>query len=285
MSGAPPKKPPPKPGAKAAAPPPPPEPPPPPKPADQIEKPRAFSAMDKIGSKAGPAPSAQDKTYEVLAAPAAPPADHGVKDAERLKIVSRGPTLVQAERQWLEKLQAKLMLGAPIASKKLGFGLWKKKHETKAQLAEALGQTVAPIFAKIWQFEMPAFAATEDEAIFQAPLVEVSGEPPLHPSYANDTRAYALNIHQDDVRHVAHGYVMALAHVWFRALIALKRSAGADAAVQASGLNKEQLYALEVNFCQYYVPSSLVAYFEAQPLRALAREIANRFRKVAFGGQ
>lgn len=238
--------------------------------------------MDKMGSKVGAKPT--DITYNVAAAPADLPPNHGVKDAERLKIVV-SPTLVQAERQWLEKLQAKLQIGAPIASKKLGFGLWKKKYETKQALAEALDQTIGPVMAKAWAFEQPKFVPTENEAIFAAPLQDVPGEPALHPSYLADTTAYALNIHQDDVRHVAHTYVMAFAHAWFRAVLALKRQNGVDAAMQASGLNKEQLYVLEVNFCQYYVPSSVPAYFEGQPLRAFAREIANRFRKVAFGGQ
>jgi hypothetical protein len=242
--------------------------------------------MDKVGSKVGPPPTAiPEKNYEVLAAPEVLAADHGVKDAERLKIITRGPTLAQAERQWLEKLQAKLMIGAPIASKKLGFGLWKKKYESKAVLAAALADTVGAVFAKQWAFAVPVFGPTDDEALFVAPLAEVGGAPPLHPAYLNDLSAFAFTIHQDDVRHVAHTYVMALAHTWFRHLMALRRSAGADAASQASLLTKEQLYALEVNFCQYYVPSAQAAYFENQPLRTLAREIANRFRKVAFGGQ
>ena len=62
--------------------------------------------MDKVGSKVGPPPTAQERTFEVRAAPADLPDNHGVKDAERLKHVT-SPTLVQAERQWLEKLQAK----------------------------------------------------------------------------------------------------------------------------------------------------------------------------------
>ena len=257
-----------------------------PKPLDQVEVGAKRSAMDKMGSKVGPPPTAiQEKVYEVLAAPEILAADHGVKDAERLKIITRGPTLAQAERQWLEKLQARLMIGAPIASKKLGFGLWKKKYETKAALAVALAETVGAVFAKQWAFAVPVFEPTSDETIFAATLIEVPGAPPLHPAYVSDLRAFALNIHQDDVRHVAHTYVMALAHAWFRHLIALKRTQGEDAAVQASLLSKEQLYALEVNFCQYYVPSAQAAYFENQPLRTLAREIANRFRKVAFGGQ
>jgi hypothetical protein len=283
MSAGPPPK---KPGAKQAAPAPPPPPPPPPKAADQLDKGPQRATMDKMGSKAGPAPGtapAVEKSYEVRAPQNLDP-NHGVKDAERLKIVASA-TQQQAERQWLEKLQAKLQIGAPIAAKKLGFGLWKKKYDTKAALAAALDQTIGQCLAKIWAVEAPAFAPTDNEAIFVCALHEVTGEPPLHPSYADDTLAYALNIHQDDLRHVAHSYVMAFCHWYFRALIALKRQNGPEAATQMSGLSREQLYGLEVNFCQYYVPSRLPAYFEGQPLRAFPREIANRFRKVAFGGQ
>src|SRR4051812_42259707 len=101
-AGPPPKKPPAKP---VAAPPPPP--PAPPKAADQIEKGVARTAMDKVGSKVGAPPSGQapDKSYEVHAPPPDLPDHHGIKDAERLKVVFSA-TQQQAERQWLDKLQA-----------------------------------------------------------------------------------------------------------------------------------------------------------------------------------
>ena len=110
-------------------------------------------------------------------------------------------------------------------------------------------------------------------------LPELSGEPPLHPAYVADAEIFVMQVAHDDLKHVAHAYAMTLAHTFFRTVLAEKR-AGAPLRMP-----EPLVYLLEVNACQYYVPHALAAYFEAQPLRALMREVGNRFRKVAFGGQ
>src|SRR5262249_32510801 len=121
--------------------------------------------------------------------------------------------------------------------------------------------------------------------LFLGAWAELPGDPPLHPSYVADADAFGLSVFQDDVKHVAHSYVMALAHGYVRAVIAEKRARSAGDVAAARGLTEEQLSVLEANLCQYYVPRSLSAYFENQPMRSFPRELANRFRKVAFGGQ
>ena len=103
----------------------------------------------------------------------------------------------------------------------------------------------------------------------------------MHPDYVTDQNAFGLKVFQEEVKHVAHSWVMAIGHGFVRALVAAERAGMPEAATATP----EQLYVFEANLCQYYVPESVAAYFENQPMRLFARELANRFRKVAFGGQ
>jgi hypothetical protein len=261
-----------------------PPPPAPPSVSDGMDK-SARSSIEKTLARPKTQPSEPLETpYRVVSAGDLAP-EHGRKDAERLRILTRSPLYLQEEKRWLVTLGAKLQLHSNAAVRKLGHGLWKKKYPDKHALAAALHAHVSPIFGKVWGVSFEAPEALDDERFFLA-WPDIEGEPALHPAYVDDARAYDFVIHQDDTKHVCHGYVMALCHVWFRALLAQKRKEGADFALsRATGFSRAQLHAMEVNLVQHYVPSSESAYFEGQPLRSSAREVANLFRKLAFGGQ
>jgi hypothetical protein len=249
-------------------------------PSDGIDKGPKQSGIERLGSKTGTAAGERDLTVR-------PPAEGLVaqKELERLKILTRAPIYQQAQKRWLEKLASKLQMPGPLAARKLGFGPWKMKYESKTLLAAALVHNIGPVFAKQLGFDVRALTEAGEDRYAMA-FVDVPGEPPLHPQYALDAPAFELLINQDDIKHVCHGYVMLVCHAWFRSLVERKRSNGMDSAVDAThGLTPEHVFVLEVNMCQHYVPASSAAYFEGQPIRALGREVANTFRKLAFGGQ
>lgn len=215
-----------------------------------------------------------------VAAPAA--GELGLKNAERLRILMRAPSYQTAEKAWLDRLEAKFRIGVTQAARKVGFGPWKKKYSAAAELTAALQTHFLPLLSRdIGLALAPLVVAGDDLWLGEWPMLP--GEPELHHDYVADHAAFGFTVFQDDVKHVAHTYAMAIAHGFVRSAVAEKRLQPEAAALY--GLSAEQLYVFEANLCQYYVPHSLLAYFENQPMRSFGRELANRFRKVAFGGQ
>lgn len=208
--------------------------------------------------------------------------DLGLKNAERLRILMRAPSYQTAEKTFFDKLEAKFRIGVSQAARKVGFGQWKKKFAGATELTQALQTYFLPALSRDLGIALPPLQAAGED-LWLGAWPELAGEPPLHPDYVADAAPFGFTVFQEEVKHVAHSYAMAVTHGFLRTAVAAKRAQPEAAALH--GLSAEQLYVFEANLCQYYVPHTLAAYFENQPMRLFARELANRFRKVAFGGQ
>ncbi len=272
-----------------AAPPKPPEAPPPEPPPTKPVGPDSVESRKKVdlnrayGAQASSAPGQKLTTFSVQAPTETGP-QIAQKNAERLRILVRSPTYQNAEKFFLDRLEPRLRVGVSLAARRIGSGPWKKRFDSPAALVTALQENFAPLLQRDLGVTLPAFTPAADD-LFLATWPDLPGEPPLHPDYLGDANAYGLRVFQEEVKHVAHTFVMAAGHGFVRAILADKRTRPEADVAAAHGITAEQLYVFEANLCQYYVPESLAAYFENQPMRLFARELANRFRKVAFGGQ
>lgn len=204
---------------------------------------------------------------------------------ERLAIITRANAYVQHERAWLLQLEVKAKSALVAPARSVGFGPWRKHYASPADLVERIDQTFRAPLASLLRTELPRPEPTDAPDTFAFAWPHLAGEPPLHEDYVNDAHAFLLNVSQDDTKHVVHRLVVCWMHAFFLAAIAEKRAASAEAVSARTGLSAQQVYTFEVNFCQHYIPSSAPAYFERQPMRAVALDFANRVRKVAFGGQ
>jgi|GEM_PF-4791389 len=256
--------------------------------SDQFEKTKTPLPQPAahIGHTPSQTPVDSHAAHRMRFAPIAAPdlsGDYAKKNAGRLLNLVQYPKYQHVQSLWLEQVTQKLQgLSVVTLGRRLGLGEWHKKYQNEAALVTALESELSPLLSQaLFGVRLLPIEQTDQVHIFFQPLPVLDSLPGLHPDYVRDLDEahYHWVFEQSLIKNVLYHFVQHKIHAFLRTMLFNQRQSG------SAWLDPLLMHTIEINFCQYYVPYSEVAYFENQPIRALGRDMATRVRKLIYGTQ